>query len=57
MQSRNAGGYTYLPPVEVLLIENLQDVSTVKTKPCLLTGNKVIMGWVVVKVTLNKGLK
>ena len=57
MRSRNAGGYTYLPPVEVLLIENLQDVSTVKAKPCLLTGNKVIMGWVVVKVTLNKGLK
>lgn len=57
MWLRNAGGCSDLPPVEVLLIENLQNVSTVEAKPCLLTGNQVIMGRVVVKVTLYKGLK
>lgn len=51
------GDYTDLPPVEVLLVKDLQNVSTAEAKPCLLTGNQVIMRWVVVKVTLYKGLK
>ena len=47
----------YLPPIEVLLVENLQDVSAVEAEPRFLTGNQVVMGRVVVKVTLYKGLK
>lgn len=49
-------GGTDLPPVEILLVENLQDVSAAEAKPRFLTGNQVIMGWVVVKVTLYKRL-
>lgn len=49
-------GCADLPPVKVLLVENLQNVSTAEAKPCFLAGYQVIMGWVVVKVTLYKGL-
>lgn len=48
---------TDLPPVKVLLIENLQNVSTAEAEPGFLTGNQVIMGWVIVEVALHKGLK
>ena len=50
-------GDTDLPPVEVLLIEDLQDVSAAEAKPRLLTGDQVVMGGVVVKVTLDKSLE
>lgn len=50
-------GATDLPPVKVLLVENLQNVSTAEAKSRFFTGNQVIVRWVVVKVTLYKGLK
>lgn len=53
---KGAGG-TDLPPVKVLLVENLQNVSTAEAKACFLAGNQVIMGWVIIEVTLYKGLK
>jgi hypothetical protein len=48
---------TDLPPVEVLLVEKLQDVSTAEAQACLLTGDEVVMGRVVVKVTLHIRLR
>ena len=50
-------GNADLPPVEVFLIEDLQDVSAAEAKPRLLAGNQVVMGGVVVKVTLDKSLE
>lgn len=49
-------GCTNLPPVEVLLVKDLQDVAAVEAKPRLLARNQVIMRRVVIKVTLHKGL-
>lgn len=48
--------FTNLPPVEVLLVKDLQNISTVEAKPRLFTGNQVVMRWVVIKVTLHKCL-
>lgn len=53
---KNKRKMTDLPPVEVLLVEDLQDVSTAEAEPRLLTGDQVVVGRVVVKVTLYKGL-
>lgn len=45
-----------LPPVQVLLVEDLQDVSAAEAQPRLLAGNQVVVRRVVVKVALHKGL-
>lgn len=50
-------GWTDLPPVEVLLVKDLQDVSAAEAKPRLFTGNQVVVGGVVVEVTPHKGLQ
>lgn len=54
---RSSTGGTDLPPVKVLLVENLQNVPTVEAKSRFLTRNQVIVRRVVVKVTLYKGLE
>lgn len=54
---RSSRGGTDLPPVKVLLVENLQNVTTVEAKSRLLARNQVIVRRVVVKVALYKGLE
>ena len=51
------GDRTDLPPVEVLLVKDLQNVSAAEAEACLLAGNQVVVGRVVIKVTLHKSLK
>lgn len=46
-----------LPPVQVLLVEDLQDVSTAEAQSRLLAGNQVVVRRVVIKVALHKGLR
>ena len=41
---------SYLPPVGVILVDDLQQVSGGKAEPGLLAGNEAIRGWVVVEV-------
>lgn len=48
---------TDLPPVKVLLVENLENVAAAEAEPCFFTGNQVIVGRVIVEVALYKGLK
>lgn len=47
---------SYLPPVGVILVDDLQQVSGGKAEPGLLAGNEAIRGWVVVEVALHKDL-
>ena len=37
---------SYLPPVGVILVDDLQQVSGGKAEPGLLAGNEAIRGWV-----------
>lgn len=47
---------THLPPVRVILVEDLQNFATVEAKASLLAGNQVIMSGVVIKVAFHKCL-
>lgn len=47
----------HLPPVDVVLVDNLQDVSRLKPQASLLAGNQVVVGRVVVVVTLEEDLE
>jgi len=49
--------HTHLPPVRVLLVEDLKDVSTAEFESSFFTGDQVVMTGVIVKVTLYKGLE
>lgn len=49
--------HTHLPPVRVLLVEDLKDVSTAEFESSFFTGDQVVMSRVIVKVTLYKGLQ
>ena len=41
---------TYLPPVRVLSVDNVQNISFREGQASLLTGDQVVCGWAVVKV-------
>ncbi len=47
----------HLPPVDVILVDYLEDVSCLKPQARLLAGNQVVIGWIVVIVTLEKHLR
>lgn len=47
----------HLPPVDVILVNYLQDVSRLKPQAGLLAGNQVVIGRVVVVVTLEEDLE
>lgn len=47
----------HLPPVDVVLVDDLQDVSRLKPQASLLAGNQVVIGRVVVVVTLEEDLE
>lgn len=47
---------THLPPVGVILVENLQDFATVEPKASLLAGDQIIVSGVVIKVAFHKRL-
>lgn len=55
--NNSAASIADLPPVWVLLVEDLQDISAAEAKPRLLAGNQVVVSRVVIKVTLHIGLK
>lgn len=40
----------HLPPVGVLSVDNLKDVTFLEGHPCLSTWDQVVIVWVVVKV-------
>lgn len=48
---------SHLPPVQVLLVEDLQDVSAAEAQARLLAGDQVVVRRVVIKVALHKSLK
>jgi hypothetical protein len=48
--------YQYLPPVRVVLVDDLQDISLVKLQTGLLAGDQVIVPRIVVKVRLHEYL-
>lgn len=47
----------HLPPVDVVLVDDLQDVSRLEPQAGLLAGNQVVVGRVVVVVTLEEDLE
>lgn len=47
---------THLPPVGVILVENLQDFATVEPKASLLAGDQIVVSGVVIKVAFHKCL-
>lgn len=47
----------HLPPVDVVLVDNLQNVSCLEPEAGLLAGNEVVVGRVVVVVTLEEDLE
>lgn len=47
----------HLPPVDVVLVDYLQDVSCLKPQARLLAGNQVVIGRVVVVVTFEEDLE
>lgn len=47
----------YLPPVGVILVDDLEEVSGNELQPGFLTWNEVVRGWVIVKVGLHKHLR
>lgn len=46
-----------LPPVVVVLGDDLNDVAHSEANACLLTGNEVIFGWVILKLGTNVDLE
>ena len=47
----------HLPPVGVLLVDYMEDVSLEKGQACLFTGDQVVCGWIIVEVWLQIDLK
>lgn len=47
---------THLPPVGVVLVEDLQDFAAVEAKASLLAGDQVVVSGVVIKVAFHKRL-
>lgn len=47
---------THLPPVGVLLVDYMKDVSLGKGQACLFTGDQVVCGWIIVEVWLQINL-
>lgn len=54
---RVQGVALHLPPVDVVLVDYLQDVSRLKPQARLLAGNQVVIGRVVVVVTFEEDLE
>lgn len=54
---RVQGVALHLPPVDVVLVDYLQDVSSLKPQARLLAGNQVVIGRVVVVVTFEEDLE
>lgn len=49
--------FSYLPPVDVFLVDDLQNVSAAELQSGFLTGNQVIVGRVIIKMALHEDLK
>lgn len=47
----------HLPPVGVLLVDYMEDVSLEKGQACLFTGDQVVCGRIIVEVWLQIDLK
>lgn len=47
---------THLPPVRIILVEDLQNFTAVEAKASLLAGDQVIICGVVIKVAFHKRL-
>lgn len=47
----------HLPPVDVVLVDNLQDVARLEPQAGLLAGNQVVVGRVVVVVAFEEDLE
>lgn len=44
---------THLPPVGVLLVDHMQDVSLGEGQARLFTGDQVVSGWIIVEMWLQ----
>ncbi len=47
---------SHLPPVGVLLVDYMEDVSFEKGQACFFTGDQVVSGWIIVEVRLEINL-
>lgn len=47
---------THLPPVRVILVEDLQDFAAVEPKSSLLAGDQIIVSGVVIEVAFHERL-